>query len=169
MVQQIHCSAFHVQTGLMMIVSKITHFMVQEILHFFCKGNASLRILVSATDSSRRLIVGFSSIPNFQVRLPADHENVSILNMIIHIRDTFDCVTEYNMSSVSVQFDSGSVSRLINNLKGSTNEINSNPFIRSLYGGNQNIIGQIITSLSQQFNRINMENIRNAASSKCRQ
>jgi hypothetical protein len=134
----------------------------------FLIEKSSRRILVWTTDFSKRLIVGFSSIPNFQVRLPTEHENVSILNMIIYIRDTFDCVTEYNMSSVSVQSNSESVSKLINNLKGSTSDINSNPFVRSLYGGNQNIIGQTITSLSQQLNRINMENISNAVSSKHR-
>ena len=132
----------------------------------FLNDNSFLGILVWTTDFSKRLIIGFSNIPTFQVRLPGEYENTSILNLVIYIRDTFDCVTEFNMSSAIIRSDPDSIPRLINNLKGSGSNINSNPFIRALYGGNQNILGQIIISLSQQFNKINLENINNAVSSK---
>jgi hypothetical protein len=41
-----------------------------------------------------------------------------------------------------------------------------NPFVPLLTTGNQNIVGQILISLSQEFNQINLENIQNAVDSK---
>ncbi len=102
-------------------------------------------------------MIAFSVVSNFEVRLPAGNDNTSILNLFIHIRDTLDCIVEWNMTSVIVTQDSIDIIDFINNI--------NNSFVQLLAGGNQNIIRQIITSFSQEFNQINTENIQNAVTS----
>jgi hypothetical protein len=86
--------------------------------------------------------------------------------MIMHIRDTLDCITELNISSVIVTADSAGVTELITILQSSTNGLTNNPLVQLLSSGNQNTIGQVLTSLSQQFNKNNTETLQNAVSSK---
>jgi hypothetical protein len=127
--------------------------------------NIYLIILVWTTDRSNLLMIGFSSMSNFDVQLPAGDDNTSTVNLIVHIRDTLECVAEYNMSSVSVIPDTAGINNLINNLQVSTSAVNNNPIVQLLAGGNQNTVGQIITSLSQVFNKMNTQNLENAVSS----
>ncbi|CAF4145951.1 unnamed protein product, partial [Adineta steineri] len=105
------------------------------------------------TDQRERMMIAFSPVSTFQVRLPA-----GLLHMMIYIRDSLDCITEFNMSSVNVTTDFDTINDLINNIQNST----TNPFVRILVGGNQNLVGQVIISVSQQFNKMNIENIDNA-------
>jgi hypothetical protein len=127
--------------------------------------NIYLIILVWTTDRSNLLMIGFSSMSNFDVQLPAGDDNTSMVNLIVHIRDTLECVAEYNMSSVSVIPDIAGINNLINNLQVSTSAVNNNPIVQLLAGENQNTVGQIITSLSQVFNKMNTQNLENAVSS----
>ena len=69
------------------------------------------------------------------------------------------------MSSVRVQPDSLGITNLITTLQSSSNGITNNPIIQLLAGGDQNTVGQILTSLSQQFNQMNNQSIENAVSS----
>ena len=115
---------------------------------------------------SQRIIIGFSSISDFQVYLPVGNANTFELNLLMSIRDGYECITEYNMSSVVVRPDTNRISMLIANLQGSTKDLNKNINTRLLSGGNQNIIGQIITSISQETNQLNIENLDNALQSK---
>ncbi|CAF1106790.1 unnamed protein product [Rotaria sp. Silwood1] len=87
--------------------------------------------LVWTTDPLQRLMIGFSFVPYFQVRLPVGDEP-----------------------------------SLIKGLHGSSEEINNNPLIRLLASGNQNTMGQIITLISQELNKMNIQNIYNTLSSK---
>jgi len=111
-------------------------------------------------------MVAFSSVSIFQVRLPAGDNQTSLLNLVIYVRDILDCITEVNMSSIIVQVNSNDINNLINVLQSSSNQINNNQFIQLLSSGNQNVVGQVITSLSQQFNQMSNENVDNAVSSK---
>jgi hypothetical protein len=111
-------------------------------------------------------MIAFTSVSNFQVQLPAGNDNSSLVNLIVHIRDTLDCFAEYNISSPSVLPDTEGINNLIDNLKASTHVINSNPIVQLLAGGNQNIIAQLIISISQVFNQMNIESLQNTVSSK---
>ena len=42
----------------------------------------------------------------------------------------------------------------------------NNPIVQLLASGNQNTVGQVISSLSQEFNKKNTETMTNAVSSK---
>ena len=122
-----------------------------------------MNILGYTTDISQQVIIAFSFVSNFKVYLPAGNEDTSLLNLVVHIRDTLDCITEYNMSSVVVRPDSTGITDVISSLQSASTNIG---FVRLLSGGNQNTIGQLLTSFSQEFNKMNTENVDNAVSSK---
>ena len=111
-------------------------------------------------------MVAFSWVSTFEVRLPAGENQTSILHIVIYIRDLLDCVIEVNMSSVMVSVNSEQIDNLINSLQSSSHQLNSNQFVRLLSSGNQNVVGQVITSLSQEFNQMNSESVDQAVSSK---
>jgi len=112
------------------------------------------------------MIIAFSPVPTFQVRLPAGDNQTSLLNLIINIQDTLACITVYNISSVSVTPDTVGIANLINDIQGPSGGVTTNPIVQLLASGNQNIVGQVIASLSQQFNQMNSENLNTAVSSK---
>ena len=82
--------------------------------------------------------------------------------MIVHIQDTADCVTVYNLSSIFVRSDSNETLNLMNNITNSS----ANPLTQLLASRNQNIVGQVISSLSQQLNTMNNQTIDRVISSK---
>ena len=112
------------------------------------------------------MMIAFSPLSTFQVRLPAGNDQTSLLHIIVNIRDTLDCIIELNISSVSVLSDSAGISELINNLQSSSDGQTNNPIAQLLASGNQNTVGQILTSLSQEFNKMNNNNVDKAVSSK---
>ncbi|CAF1683607.1 unnamed protein product, partial [Adineta ricciae] len=118
------------------------------------------------TNNSEKIIVAFSSDSIFQVRLPAIDNQTSILRLSVHIRDRFYCTTEYFLTEVQVRTDSMVISNLISQLQNSSTEITTNPIVRLLASENQNIVGQVIISLSQDFNKVNKDLIGNVFSSK---
>ena len=76
------------------------------------------------------------------------------------IDDQLNSITEYNLSSVVVLSDSGAIQDLqITHLQSS-----SNPVVRLLSNDNQNTIGQVLISFSQQINKMNIESINTAVS-----
>lgn len=103
-------------------------------------------------------LVAFSSLSTFQVYLPAGE-----FRLVVHIRDTADCITVYNLSSMIVQSDLTEMLNLMNNIADSS----TNPLALLLSSGNQNIVGQAISSVSQQLNTMNDETIDEVTSSKC--
>ncbi|CAF1035223.1 unnamed protein product [Adineta ricciae] len=118
------------------------------------------------TNSNERTILGYTSLSSIQLRLPAVNNNISSsLRISVQIRDRLSCVTDYNMSTVTVHSDTTQIADFINsaqqqsNIRGLTN----NPIVQILASGNPNTVGQVISSLSQEFNRINGETVENAA------
>ena len=69
------------------------------------------------------------------------------------------------MSSIRVRPDSLGIADFITTLQSSSNRITNNPIVQLLAGGDQNTVGQVLTSLSQQFNQMNNQSIENAVSS----
>ncbi|CAF0947824.1 unnamed protein product [Adineta steineri] len=116
------------------------------------------------TDISQRTIIAFSSEYNFQVRLPAGDNETSLLNLVVHVRDLVGSVTQVNITSVNIIADLATINDLINKIINSSNTITNNPIVRLLSSGNQNVVGQMIISLSQELNQMNSENLDNAIS-----
>jgi hypothetical protein len=112
------------------------------------------------------MIVAFSEVSIFQVRLPAGDDQTSLLHLIVNIRDALNCITEFNMSSISVLPDLVGIANLISDIQSSSGAITANPTVQLLARGDQNIVGQVIGALSQQFNKMNSESLNTAVSGK---
>ena len=110
-------------------------------------------------DYSQKLIIAYSMISTIQMFLPIGDDQTGQLYLMASIRDQFNAVTEYNLSSVIVLPDLIAINNLITDIQSS-----SNPVIQLLSSGNQNTVGQILTSLSQQFNKMNTESVNTAVS-----
>ena len=108
------------------------------------------------TDPTQLTIIAFSRHSQFVVRLPSGD-----LHLIIHIRDTLDCIAEYNVSSVSVSFNVTIIRNLMKSIEGTTS-----PFVQLLSSGSEQIIGQVINSIVGDFNQMNNESIDKAMTSK---
>ena len=153
-----------VRIGLMRMKSKIIHYIVW-VVHICLKINFDVWLGLN-TDLSTGTMIAFSSVPTFEVRLPTGEEQTSLLTLFVRIRDTRDCVTEFNINSVIVTEDTSSVFELIDAFQNSTDLSTNNPLIQLLESGNQNTMGQILTSISQQLNRMNSDSLSNTVSSK---
>jgi hypothetical protein len=112
------------------------------------------------------MILAFSSISTIQLRLPAGNDNLSLIHIVGSVRDTLDCRAEFNVSSVMVVPDLEEITNFVNSLQQPDKQITNNPFAQILASGNQNIIGQVISSLSQEFNKINEQTVEYAVASK---
>jgi hypothetical protein len=118
------------------------------------------------TNPVDQMMIAFSSVSTMQIRLPAGNDNTSSINLIVYIRDTFDGVTEFNVSSIVVGSDSEQINNLVDSLQTTGSGITNNPLVRILSSGNQNTVSQVISSLSQAFNKINSQTVENAVASK---
>ena len=118
----------------------------------------------TTNDHSDAVLIAFSSVSHFNVRLPCKNGNRSRIDLFISIRDELDCATEVNLTSIIVTADSSSISLLMDTFQHSPESLFANPIIQLLSSGNQNTVGQIITSVSQQFNQITAQSLDNAVS-----
>ena len=101
--------------------------------------------------------VAFLLILKFDVRFPSGK-----FHLIVHIRDMADCLFSFNLSFVEIQSDSTMIENFISHFDRS----NEDPLTECFSSGNQNIVGQILNSASQQINLINNQTIEQAISSK---
>ena len=160
-------SLFRVHRGSTKMAFKITLSTVDSREDHPLRRNSHILVAAYSTDRSKKSIVAFSSVSNFEVRLPTETENETVLNLFVQIRDQRDCVTEYNLSSVVIKPDLVSMIDLINSVLNLPQTLSSNSIAQALASGNQNLVGQLITSLSQQLNRINRQALSNALLSEC--
>ena len=122
-------------------------------------------ILEWSSVPSERTMIAFSSVSTFQVQLPSGNGPTFRLALIIYIRDTRDCITEWNLTSIVVRPDSDALDDLITQLEDPSSGLTNNPLTQLLVKGNPNTVGQVISSLSQQFNQMNTRNLHEAVSS----
>ncbi|CAF4313348.1 unnamed protein product, partial [Adineta steineri] len=85
--------------------------------------------------------------------------------LVVYVRDLAGSVTQVNVSSVSVIADLATINGLIDIIINSSSTITNNAIVRLLSSGNQNVVGQIMASLSQEFNQMNNDNLDKAISS----
>jgi hypothetical protein len=125
-------------------------------------------IVAWTTDPLERVMIAFITTSISQVRLPAGNDTTSSLNLIAHIRDTSDCVTEIAMASVIVVPDFARIDTFVTDLQQYLgNKTTTNPFIEMLTSGNPNAVGQAITSLAEMLNKNNSRNVDVAFESEC--
>ena len=113
---------------------------------------------------SQLVIVAFSFQPIFQVRLStADSQNQTLVHLTVHIRDRLECRAEVNLSSILIITNQSAMMNFVDHLQNSTA---ADPFILLLASGNQNVVGQLLTSVSQFFNRLNNDQLDEARASQ---
>jgi hypothetical protein len=110
-------------------------------------------------------MIAFSSVATFQVQLPSGNDPAFSLALLMYIRDTRDCITEWNLTSIIVRPDSAALDDLLNQLEDPSSGSTNNPLTELLTKGTPNTVGQVITSVSQQFNQMNTKNLQGAVSS----
>ena len=118
-----------------------------------------------AAGQDEQTLLAFSSVPDFSLQLPSPNGNETQLNMVATIRDTLDCVSSVNLSTVVVTVDASSITQFVDALANSVGTLATNPLARLLSSGNQNTVAQVIISLSQQLNRIDEHSLTDALSS----
>ncbi|CAF1680110.1 unnamed protein product, partial [Adineta ricciae] len=127
-------------------------------------GIKDYSLYIWTNDISKQILIAFSSISSFQVRFPAGINETSFINVIVHIRNLENCITQVNLTSVYVRIDSESIDDLINDLQNSSNLITNNSIIQLLSSQNTNVVGQILISISQQLNMMNNQYLNEALS-----
>ena len=99
--------------------------------------------LVRSNNQSEWIFISYSSVETFGVLFPSgDHQ------LIISIRDKRDCVTQVNLTSISVRMDS------------------SNSFHLLLSNGNPTTRIQVMNIMSQEMNQNNNDFLHDASSSQ---
>ena len=116
-------------------------------------------------DAGEPLMIAFSSVSDFRIRLSPTDTNQTQLNLLVTIRDTLDCVISVNLAAVNITIDISSVNQLVDQLSSPTSFSATSPLVQLLSTGNQNTVAQLATSLSQHFNQIDGKNIGDAVSS----
>jgi hypothetical protein len=114
-------------------------------------------------NSSNKIMLAHTIESIIEFRLPASIDQISTFDILVHIRDKFDCVYEFHLPSVNILRDISTISNFIDALQKSNN---NDTIFELLTSGNQNTIGQIITSISQLLNEINNQTIELAILSK---
>lgn len=80
----------------------------------------------------------------------------------VSIRDTYHCITEFNLSAVTVITDDIEIDQFIAAIQTNLNKTANNSLIKILNSENQNAISQMITSIALNFNERNSENLARA-------
>ena len=131
-------------------------------LHVNWLLNGTIICLGWTMDYSDKVMLGFTTVYGFQLRLPVGDNTTFALNMSAHIRDALGSVTEYNMDTVVVAPDSIGIATFVNIVQQPDSKVNANPIVALLASENQNTISQVITSLSQLFNEMSSESVASA-------
>ena len=124
-----------------------------------------ISFLGSATNESEWVIIAFSSIPDFNVRLPAGDDRTSLLHLSVRIRDNFGCIVQVNLSTVTVRAETEMINDLIDQIQTSQQNLNHHSLVRLLSSRSQNMVSQVLNSLSVELNRMTDDNLEEAISS----
>lgn len=100
-------------------------------------------------------MIAFPSVSILQIQLPVGDDHTGQLYLMALIRNQLNCIIEYNISSVIVLPDSTAINDLVTSIQSASSP--NNPIVQLLVSGNQNTVGQILTSFSQQFNKMNTQ------------
>ncbi|UJR08873.1 hypothetical protein I4U23_013128 [Adineta vaga] len=116
-------------------------------------------LYVWITDDSEPIMIAFSIVSNFQVRIPAGDDQNSLVNLVVYIEDRFKCTTKYTIAPMEVFSDRTKIYEFVDNYQQSNNY-----FTQLIKNGDQNTIGQAIILVSQELNQINRESLENVVS-----
>ena len=104
--------------------------------------------------------------------MPIDDLNSSLIQLTVHVRDQYDCATDLDLSSVTIVPDLNNIVSFMTIIESAVvnsdfnNIMTSNSLMNILYGGNQNDICQILTSIGQVSNLLAQQNLQLAILSR---
>ncbi|CAF1347188.1 unnamed protein product [Adineta ricciae] len=126
-------------------------------------GIKDYSLYVSTSNQSKEVLVAYSFISTFAVRFTSGDEPSNELHVIVHVRDQFDCFTEFHLSStIVVQADVTEMNRFMDEIQNSSSQLVNNPYVELLRSENQNVVGQVLSLFSNELNKINEETIAEA-------
>ena len=104
------------------------------------------------------MILGHSIDSTIQLRLPWNIDSTEVFHLGVSIHDTFNSITEFILPSLIILPNNSVLSNFIDNLQQSKTD----PIVELLNSDNQNIVGQLIQSISEYLNQINDQTIQKA-------
>ena len=108
-------------------------------------------------------MLAFSVEPNIMLLLPAMDGIGSPLNLLVAVRDQYDCVTETNFGSVTIAADVTPIVQFVDYVETQSNTSAQNFFAGQLTSYNQNMRSQVAVILSQYFTLANFQAVSTAA------
>ena len=170
MVRPTRCSPSSARAGSTTMASETIHStvrsrekLIQSLSSFF---------VAWTSDSSDRLMLGYTTSTSFQVRMPIADAQATLLHLVVRVRDVLGCTTEQNVSSIAVITNTSSILTSIATIQAAlanSAEYTTRPsdlFVRTLYGGNQIDVCRLLTSLAQAFNLMAKQGLLVATASK---
>lgn len=126
----------------------------------------SHEILGWKSSSSERMMIAFSTMLIFQVRLPVGDRNTSLLHLMVEIRDLLNCVAEFKMDPLVVTQNTQAMDEFIDSLDYSNVGNTKNVLVDLLTSGHPNTVSQVAMVVAQVLHTRNEENLENALNSK---
>ncbi|UJR16672.1 hypothetical protein I4U23_003572 [Adineta vaga] len=112
------------------------------------------------TDRAKQTITGYPSMSTFDMQFPSGDDPTFEIHLIIYIRDQLNSISEYNFSLlIHVRPNIEEINDFITSIGNSST---NNTIVHLLTSANQNVVGQVISSISKEFNKINEENVDKA-------
>ena len=100
-------------------------------------------------NATKRLMLGTSDLPIYRCRLPAAEDELTIF---VHVRDEFDSMTEFQLPSIVVHAPPLMMNEWLAALQSQPSSTSSTTLNDILNTGDDESIGQIITSVSASLN-----------------
>lgn len=127
-------------------------------------------LLVWTPTTERRIMLGSTTSKTYNIRLPAGHGNKSAVDVIVQIRDNLHCVTEFNITNISVVPVYEEINSFINTIKISSTSsnasmVNNDDLAKVLENGSPEVASQVVTTVSQVLNEMNLQSIKSGIES----
>ena len=124
----------------------------------------TLLILVKSLsdNSSEQIMLAFKPASYIELQLPVGAGPHSFLNLTVQIRDRLNCAREVQLEPVAVTADSTAIDTFMHIVQNLDNINTSSPLIEALASGDQSLVGSVVTSLAQEFNKKSKQDLENA-------
>ncbi|CAF0739918.1 unnamed protein product [Adineta ricciae] len=113
-------------------------------------------------NSSEQIMLAFKPASHIELQLPVGTGPHSFLNLTVQIRDRLNCAREVQLKPVAVTADSAAIDTFMNIVQNLDNINTSSPIIEALTSGDQSLVGSVVTSLAQEFNKKSKQDLENA-------
>ena len=115
-----------------------------------------------STNPTDRVMLAFSIESDIQLLLPAVDGNGSTLNLVVSVRDRYDCVTEVDFASVTVDEDVTLINQFVDYVQTHNDTSVKSFFAGQLSSDNQNRRSQAAVTLSQHFTLASLQAVQTA-------